>query len=69
MSHDVAQLGNVQDKMLVRIDCWTEEEKATYLAVSLKGPALTVLSNITQDNLYDYSSLVTALETSFGSSH
>ena len=41
-------------------------EKATYLAVSLKGTALTVLSNIPGDSLYNYSSLITALEAQFG---
>ena len=58
-----------QFEMLSRVNCWSEEEKATYLAVSLKGPALTVLSNIPRDNLYDYASLVSALESRFGSSH
>ena len=58
-----------QFEMLARINGWSEVEKATYLAVSLKGPALTVLSNIPQDDLYNYSLLVTALETRFGSSH
>ena len=47
-----------QFEILANINCWTEVEKATYLAVSLKGPALTVLSNLPADNLYNYSSLV-----------
>ena len=42
---------------------------ATYLAVSLKGPALTVLNNLASDNLYNYSSLIAALDACFGSSH
>ena len=58
-----------QFEMLANINRWTEVEKATYLAVSLKGPALTVLSNLPADNLYNYSSLVTALDARFGSSH
>ena len=44
-------------------------EKATHLAVSLKGPALTVLSNIPRDNLYNYSLLIAAFEARFGSTH
>ena len=32
-----------QFKMLAHMNRWTEVEKATYLAVSLKRPALTVL--------------------------
>ena len=58
-----------QFEMLANVKCWTEAEKATYLAVSLKGPALTVLSNLPAANLYNYSSLVTALDSRFGSSH
>lgn len=58
-----------QFEMLARVNNWNEVEKATYLAVSLKGPALTVLSNTSRDNLYNYSSLVTALEARFGSAH
>ena len=55
--------------MLARINRWNEMEKATYLAVSLRGPALTVLSNLPRDNLFNYSSLITALEARFGSAH
>jgi uncharacterized protein (DUF736 family) len=41
-----------QFEMLERVNGWNEMEKATYmyLAVSLKGPALTVLSNIPREN-------------------
>jgi hypothetical protein len=55
--------------MLAQVNGWNEMEKATYLTVSLKGPALTVLSNIPRDNLYNYSSLITALEACFGCAH
>ena len=55
--------------MLARVNGWNEMEKATYLAVRLIGPALTVLSNIPRDNLYNYSSLITALEARFGFAH
>ena len=44
-------------------------EKVTYLAVSLKEPALPVLSNIPRDNLYNYSLLIAALEARIGSTH
>ena len=60
---------HTQFKMLARINGWKEEEKATYLAVSLKGPALTVLNNIPPESLYSYDALVSALETRFGSAH
>ena len=55
--------------MLARVNHWNEMEKATYLAVSLKRPALTVLSNVPHDNLYNYSPLIAALEARFGSAH
>ena len=55
--------------MLARINRWTEEEKATYLAVSLKGSARTVLSNLPAKSLYSYDALVAALETRFGTAH
>ena len=55
--------------MRAHVNCWTEVEKATYLAVSLKGPALTVLSDLPPNDLYNYSSLVTALDACFGGSH
>ena len=55
--------------MLAHINHWKEEDKATYLAVSLKGPALTLLNNIPLESLYSYDALVAALETRFGSAH
>ena len=58
-----------QFKMLTCINGWKEEEKATYLAVSLIGPALTVLNNIPPESLYSCDALVSALETRFGSAH
>ncbi len=59
----------MQFETLTQVNGWTETEKATYLAVSLRGPALTVLSNIPTDRLYDYRSLVSALEARFGSAY
>ena len=55
--------------LLARVNCWNEMENATYLPVSLNGQALTVLSNIPRDNLYNYPSLITALEARFGCAH
>ena len=55
--------------MLAHINGWKEEEKATYLPVSLKGPALTVLNNLPPESLYSYDALVSALEICFGSAH
>ena len=55
--------------MLVQINHWNGEEKSTYLAVCLRGSALTVLSNIPADKIYNYDDLVSALEARFGNAH
>ncbi len=58
-----------QFTMLAQLNHWTAEERATYLAISLKGPALTVLGNMAKEDLYSYDALVAALETRFGTAH
>ena len=55
--------------MLARVNHWTELEKATFLAVSLRGPALTVLSNLAPERRYDYQHLVTVLQNRFGAAN
>ena len=55
--------------MLAAVNCWSNGEKATYLVVSLRGPALTVLTNIPADQRGDYDVLVGALDKRFGSDH
>ena len=52
--------------MLARLNCWTDKQKAIYLAVNLKGSALTVLTNLPQADVYDYQRLKEALNTRFG---
>ena len=51
-----------QFEMLSQLNHWTETEKATLLAVSLRGAALTVLSNLTSERRGDYRALVIAME-------
>ncbi len=58
-----------QFEMLAQMNRWTEVEKATYLAVSLKGSALTILSNLPSDSCYEYATLVAAMEARFGNAH
>ena len=58
-----------QFEMLAQLNHWTEVEEATLLAVSLRGVALTVLSNLPADRRSDYRALVTALENRFGTAH
>ena len=50
-----------QFEMLARLNCWTDKQKAIYLAVSLKGSALTVPTNLPQADVYDYQRLKEAL--------
>ena len=59
----------MQFEMLAQINKWTTEEKAAFLAVGLRGPALAVLSNMPSDKLYDYDTLLSALEARFGNAH
>ena len=59
----------LQFEMLATVNGWSNVQKATYLAVSLRGPALTVLTNISADRRGDYDLLVAALDKRFGSAH
>ena len=59
----------LQFEMLATVNGWTSAQKATYLAVCLRGPALTVLTNISADHRGDYSVLIAALDRRFGSAH
>lgn len=58
-----------QFEMLAQVNQWSEEEKATFLAVSLRGTALTVLSNVAPERRYVYQDLAAALQKRFGSAH
>ena len=59
----------LQFEMLSTVNGWSNAQKATYLAVSLRGPALTVLTNISEDHRGDYDVLIAALDKRFGSAH
>ena len=59
----------LQFEMLATVNGWSNVQKATYLVVSLLGPALTVLMNISADRRGDYDLLVAALDKRFGSAH
>ena len=58
-----------QFQMLATVNGWNTQEKAAYLAVSLKGAAVNVLNGIPADQLYNYNTLLAALEARFGSGH
>ena len=55
--------------MLATVNRWNTREKAVYLAVSLKGSAVNVLSGIPSGQLYDYNTLLAAIEARFGNGH
>ena len=59
----------LQFEMLADVNHWSIAERATYLAISLRGPALTVLTNISPDHKGEYATLVAALNKRFGSAH
>ena len=59
----------MQFEMLAQINRWNAEEKSTYLAVFLRGSALSVLSNMPADKIYSCDDLVSALEARFGNTH
>ena len=48
---------------------WSNSAKAAYLAISLRGPAVTVLTNLPPERRQDYEALTTALATRFGVTH
>lgn len=58
-----------QFELLAEINCWSDTEKATYLAISLRGPAATVLTNLPPEQHLSYEALTTALETWFSTAY
>ena len=52
--------------MLAEVNKWSDGEKATFLAISLRGPALTVLTNLPPEGCRTYTTLVAALDKRFG---
>jgi len=55
--------------MLADLSGWNEMEKVTYFPINLKGPALTVLSNLPARSRSDYATLTAALDSRFGGAH
>ena len=60
---------STQFELLSDLNHWSQTEKAVYLAVSLRGPALTVLTNLPAGQRRDYSALTRALQNRFGTGH
>ena len=60
---------HTQFEMLARINKWNNLDKAAYLAISLGGPAATVLTNLSPDKQQVYAALTSALQAQFGTAH
>ena len=58
-----------QFKLLSDLNHWTEQQKATYPAISLRGQALTMLTNLREEQCSDFTALATALKNRFGNNH
>ena len=54
-----------QFKLLLELNRWTEQQKATYLTISLRVQALTVLTNLPKEQHGDFTALATALKNLF----
>lgn len=58
-----------QFELLAELNQWNDVQKATILAVNLRGPAVTVLTNIPSEDRQNFEVLTAALERRFGSAH
>ena len=58
-----------QFEMLSGMNHWGDAEKATYLAISLRGAVIAFLDNLPPDQHLDYNALYEALEVQFGTAH
>ena len=51
------------------MNSWGDQQKAAFLATSLKGTALNVLGNLPREKRQNYGALVDALASRFGTAH
>ena len=56
----------VHFEFCAKLNAWTDEEKAMYLAVSLRGPAQRLLSSVDKRKVENFECLVDVLEERFG---
>ena len=54
---------------MAELNGWDSCTKAIYLAASLQGPARAILGNLDSNKRKDFSALIEALESRFGSKH
>ena len=60
---------HMQFSLLAELNGLTEQQKAANLAISLRGSALTVLTNLPEEQRRDYTALAAALQNRFGNTH
>ncbi|KAK3724018.1 hypothetical protein QZH41_008917 [Actinostola sp. cb2023] len=58
-----------QFQLVAEINNWDYVTKASYLAISLSGPALSVLGDLSYDQRRDFKDITSALATRFGTEH
>ena len=58
-----------QFEITAQLNGWSDQQKAAFLATSLTGSALNVLTNLPPGRRDDYKTLVSALESRFGTTH
>ena len=58
-----------QFELLFQMNRWNRKEKTIQLAVSLRGSAVTVLTNLPANRRDDYDALTSALRSRFSSEH
>lgn len=58
-----------QFNIIAEMNGWRDYEKASFLASSLAGTALNVLSNLSSEKRQDFQSLVAALDGRYGTAH
>lgn len=56
----------IQFEMISELNCWTDNQKAMFLATSLSGNAQSVLADIDPIKRKDYQSICSALTSRFG---
>ena len=58
-----------QFNIIADMNAWNDQEKAAFLASSLTGTALNVLSNLPPERRHNFESLVKALDSRYGNAH
>ena len=58
-----------QFELVAELNGWDGRTKAIYLAASLQGPARAILGDLDSSKRRDFSALIEALESRFGSKH